>query len=104
MSMAEPLTLLKVEWLQTLVPQLVEKLAGALDCATPLHEVQRQLWEALLATGHQGPTLTLPDGQEVSRLDQLHSRRYGSIFGEFTLPRTVYGSREGRALEFVPLG
>src|ERR1700736_4846667 len=105
MSMAEPLTLLKAELLQTLVPQLVEKLAGALDCATPLHEVERQLWQALLATGHralgafleshgtgdQGPTLTLPDGQEVSRLEALHRRRYRSIFGEFTLARTVYG-------------
>jgi hypothetical protein len=117
MSMAEPLTLLKAELVQTIVPQLVEKLAGALDLATPLHEVEQQLWEALLATGHralgaflechgtgdQGPTLTLPDGQEVSRLDKLHSRRYVSIFGEFKLPRTVYGSREGQALEFVPL-
>lgn len=117
MSMAEPLTLLKAELLQTLVPQLVDKLADALDLATPLHEVELQLWEALLATGRpalgaflechgtgdQGPTLTLPDGQEVSRLDKLHSRRYVSIFGEFELPRTVYGSREGQALEFVPL-
>ncbi|HEV3261277.1 MAG TPA: ISKra4 family transposase [Gemmataceae bacterium] len=117
MSMTEPLTLLKVELLQTVVPQLVDQLAGALDHATPLHEVERQLWQALLATGHralgafleshgtgdQGPTLTLPDGQEVSRLEALHRRRYRSIFGEFTLARTVYGSREGQALEFVPL-
>jgi hypothetical protein len=45
----------------------------------------------------------LPDGQEVARLEALHSRRYVSIFGEFTLQRTVYGSREGQALAFVPL-
>jgi hypothetical protein len=44
MSMTEPLTLLKVELLQTVVPQLVDQLAGALDHATPLHEVERQLW------------------------------------------------------------
>jgi hypothetical protein len=50
-----------------------------------------------------GPTVTLPDGREVQRLEELHARRYVSIFGPFTLERTVYGSREGQALEFVPL-
>src|SRR5207248_2873898 len=54
-------------------------------------------------SGDLGATLTLPDGQEVQRLEQLHMRRYVSIFGEFTLERTVYGSREGQALAFVPL-
>src|SRR6266705_455752 len=37
------------------------------------------------------------------RLEQLHERRYVSIFKEFTLPRTVYGSREGQKIDFVPL-
>src|SRR5205807_9876033 len=54
-------------------------------------------------TGDLGATLTLPDGRDVQRLEQRHTRRYVSIFGEFRLARTVYGSREGQALEFVPL-
>src|SRR5207244_12548196 len=54
-------------------------------------------------TGDLGDTVTLPDGREVQRLEELHVRRYVSIFGPFALERTVYGSREGQALEFVPL-
>src|SRR5581483_2227765 len=45
----------------------------------------------------------LPNGQECQRLEETHERRYVSIFGEFVLDRTVYGSREGQKIEFVPL-
>lgn len=117
MSIAEPLTALQAEWAQGIVPQLIEGLTAGLERMTPLHEVEQHLWDTLLAagrrclgaflechgTGDLGPTLTLPDGHEVSRLEALHTRRYVSIFGAFTLARTVYGSREGQALEFVPL-
>jgi hypothetical protein len=117
MSIAQELTLLKVELLQNLVPQLVEFLTSALDDGTPIHSVERGLWDLALqmgrraltaffdahGTGDLGESLTLPEGQEVQRLEALHSRRYVSIFGEFTLQRTVYGSREGQALAFVPL-
>jgi hypothetical protein len=103
MSIAGPLTLLKTESLPTIVPQLIDCFAEALDHATPIHAVARRLWEALLKTGRrsvraflechgtgdQGPTLTLPDGQEVARLDELESRRYVSIFGAFRLHRTA---------------
>ena len=117
MSIAQPLALLKTELAQQLVPQLVERLRSALDNAQPLQAVEQTLWDLLLHIGHraraafleghgtgdQGPTLTLPAGQHVQRLAELHSRRYVSIFGAFRLERTVYGSREGQALEFVPL-
>jgi PAS domain-containing protein len=33
----------------------------------------------------------------------LHRRPYQSIFGRYELERTVYGSREGQKIEFVPL-
>ena len=83
----------------------------------PLHEVEGGLWELLLQLGHralgafldrhgigdQGETVTLPDGQEVQRLEELHACRYVSIFGVFRMRRPVYGSRKGQALEFVPL-
>src|SRR5205823_11190145 len=85
--------------------------------ALPMHRVEsdlcdlaqrlcRQALSAFLdahGSGDLGATLTLPDGQEVVRLEALHSRRYVSIFGEFTLQRTVYGSREGQRIAFVPL-
>lgn len=117
MSIAEPLTVLKVELLQSLVPQVLELLSTALQEGTAVHQVESRLWDlglqlgrrslaALFAasgSGDLGASLTLPDGQAVQRLEQLHSRRYVSIFGEFRLERTVYGSREGQTLQFIPL-
>jgi hypothetical protein len=47
--------------------------------------------------------LTLADGQQSQRLAKLHARRYVSVFGEFLLQRTAYGSREGQAITCVPL-
>jgi hypothetical protein len=117
MSIAQPLTALKAELLQNLVPQVLEVLTRALHEGTAVHLLESQLWDLALqlgqrslaaffdasGTGDLGATLTLPDGDDVQRLDQLHTRRYVSIFGVFRLARTVYGSREGQALEFVPL-
>jgi hypothetical protein len=117
MSIAEPLTVLKAELLQTLVPQVLDVLTRALAEGTAVHQVEGQLWDLALqlgrrslaaffdacGTGDLGATLTLPDGHAVQRLEHLHTRRYVSIFGAFRLARTVYGSRAGQALEFVPL-
>jgi hypothetical protein len=46
-------------------------------------------------------TLAMPDGREAKRLEQPHLRCYQSIFGEFQLPRAVYGTREGQEIEFA---
>jgi hypothetical protein len=54
-------------------------------------------------SGDLGPTLTLPNGEQVNRLDELHTRQYVSIFGRFDLKRVAYGTRESQALVFVPL-
>ena len=100
MSMAEPLTALKTEWTQKLVPELVDLLASALQEGTAVHRVEETLWDALLRAGNQamkayfashgtgdlGSTLTLPTGEEVHRLEKLHQRPYVSIFGRFELP------------------
>jgi hypothetical protein len=118
MSIAEPLTVLKAELLQALVPQVLDVLSRALHEGTAVHQVEGQLWDLALQLGRRslaaffqacgpgdlGETLTLPDGREVQRLDALHTRRYVSIFGEFRLARAAYGSREGQALALVPLG
>src|SRR5947209_3413262 len=117
MSIAEPLTVLKAELLQNLVPHVLDVLSRALHEGTAVHLIESQLWDLALqlgrrsltaffdacGTGDLGETLALPNGHTVQRLEQLHRRRYVSIFGEFRLARTVYGSREGQALEFVPL-
>jgi hypothetical protein len=117
MSIAQDLTVLKAELMQNLVPQVVDFLTAALEEGVPVHQVESGLWDFALRLGRQslgaffdahgtgdvGETFTLPDGHKVRRLPDLHERPYVSIFGEFTLPRTVYGSREGQAIEFVPL-
>jgi hypothetical protein len=117
MNITDSLSVLKLELTQQLVPQIVDLLTAALAEGRPVHEVEAGLWDLALQIGRRGLTAfldahgsgdlgviaTLPDGQEVQRLEELHARRYVSIFGAFTLERTVYGSREGQALEFVPL-
>ena len=117
MNMTESLTILKMEMIQKIVPQVIDLLSTALAEGRPVHQVEEGLWDLALQvgrrglqaffdahkTGDLGETVTLPDGRPAQRLEELHSRRYVSIFGPFTLERTVYGSREGQALEFVPL-
>lgn len=117
MSIPHDFTLLKAEMTQQLLPQLLDTLQNALDNALPLHRLEQQLWDLCLIIGRQaltafldahgtgdlGPTLDLTDGPTAQRLPQTHARRYVSIFGPFTLERTVYGSREGQAIDFVPL-
>jgi hypothetical protein len=83
----------------------------------PAHELERGLWQYLLRLGHElqgqyfalagdgdcGETLKLADGRVVRRLPEPHGRPYQSIFGEFTLERVVYGTREGQRIEAAPL-
>jgi hypothetical protein len=117
MSIADSLSVLKMELTQKVVPQVLDLLTASVAEQRPVHEVEEGLWDLVLqvgrralgtflachGTGDLSETVTLPDGREVHRLEELHARRYVSIFGSFSLPRTVYGSREGQALEFVPL-
>ena len=53
-------------------------------------------------TGDVGPSLDHAAGT-WKRLADLHPRRYVSIFGELTIERTVYGTREKQKLQAVPL-
>jgi hypothetical protein len=103
--------------LRDLADQLLAYVRDAVAQGTPAHEAERAIWQRVLALGHTalaqffalqgtgdlGAAVTLPDGQTCERLPELHDRRYVSIFGLFTLPRTAYGSREGQKITFVPL-
>lgn len=116
MNAIESLTVLKMELTQKVIPQIVDLLTASLAEGRPVHVVEESLWDVALqigrrslqtffdahGTGDVGATVTLPDGRAAQRLEELHTRRYVSIFGVYTLARTVYGSREGQALEFVP--
>jgi hypothetical protein len=53
--------------------------------------------------GDVGPEVTTPEGGTARRLPERLGRRYVSIFGELTISRAVYGTREGQKIEQVPL-
>jgi hypothetical protein len=103
--------------LRELAAELQTYVRDAAAQGAAAHEAERAIWQRLLAlgraalglfftlqgTGDLGDTVPLPDGQTCQRLPELHDRRYVSIFGPFTLPRTCYGSREGQPIAFVPL-
>ena len=77
------------------------------------HEVERGLFRRLLSLGHEllseffalqgsgdiGTELSLPDGEVLPRQPELHDREYTTIFGHFTLWRTVYSERGNQKLE-----
>jgi hypothetical protein len=79
--------------------------------------VERELFRRLLGLGHSllsafvaqqgdgdlGPEAETADGHVARRLPERHDRRYVSIFGELTIARVAYGSREGQRIERVPL-
>src|SRR5690348_1150469 len=80
--------------------------------------VERDLMRQLLHLGHTllsafvaqqgdgdlGQEVRTADGRTARRLAERHDRRYVSIFGELTIARAAYGSREGQKIERVPLG
>jgi hypothetical protein len=53
--------------------------------------------------GNVGPTATDKDGNPCKRLPEKHTRPYKSVFGELTIERYVYGSREGQKIDAAPL-
>jgi hypothetical protein len=79
--------------------------------------VERELFRQLLGLGHSllsafvaqqgdgdiGPEAETADGHVARRLPERHDRRYMSVFGELTIARAVYGSREGQRIERTPL-
>src|SRR4051812_41210425 len=78
--------------------------------------VEREVFRQLLGLGHSllsafvaaqgdgdiGPEAETPGGHLVRRLPERHDRRYVSIFGELTIERVAYGTREGQKIEHVP--
>ncbi len=61
-----------------------------------------RLFVATQGTGDAGPSLDTA-ADTWKRLKNLHPRRYVSIFGEMTIDRTVYGTREKQKIRVAPL-
>jgi hypothetical protein len=80
------------------------------------HEVEKGIFDKVLKIGAQalqyffakqgdgdlGETVRINAEESYKRL-QPRSRQYQSIFGAFSLNRAVYGTYEGKQIEFVPL-
>ena len=98
------------------VQNLWDWVTQAASEGTAAHVVETHLFRSLMDLGWQvlqaffqqqgdgdfGESFTLPNGDRVNRFPDPHERRYVTVFGEFLLSRTVYGMREGQAIEFVP--
>lgn len=97
--------------------QMLDFVRQAAGDGLRIDSVERDLMRQLLALGYSllcsfvasqgdgdvGPEVTTPEDDTARRLPEHHARRYVSIFGELTIPRVVYGTREGQRIEWVPL-
>ena len=81
----------------------------------PIDEVERDLWHSVLALGRAlltgyvagvGPgdmgEMLAYEGRDLKRLEEMHERRYVSVFGELMIPRYMYGTRETQKHEVIP--
>jgi hypothetical protein len=96
---------------------LIALVRQAADEGWRIDQAERSVMAELLQVGHSllaafvarqgdgddGETVGTPEGETARRLEQPHQRRYVSIFGELTIRRFVYGSREGQKILAVPL-
>jgi hypothetical protein len=97
--------------------ELVDLVRQAADRGQRIDVVERDLMRTLLALGQGlltvyvaqqgdgdcGPEVTTAEGATIRRLPEPHDRRYVSIFGELTIRRVAYGSREGPRIQRAPL-
>jgi len=100
---------------QVQLEQMAEFVRQAARDGRPIDQVERGLWDMLLRLGHSllgayiagvgpvdlGETLE-HEGQWLNRLEALHERRYVSVFGELTVSRYVYGTRETQKHLVIP--
>lgn len=107
----------KTDSLTVCVARLRAVVQDAVEEGSPLHQVEREVWQQVLAlgqatmswflkqqgTGDVGATATKADGADLQRLPETRTREYLSIFGGFQIERTVYGTRNKQRIDYVPL-
>lgn len=106
-----------IEVLRKCFDEIVESIDTAAASGETVDKVERMVWDWTLRIGKEsmnmffsqvgdgdiGESVSMPEGRKVVRLANRHIRKYRSVFGEFSLPRAVYGTREGQKIEHVPL-
>ena len=102
---------------QAQLDQLIASVYLAVEESSRIDQVERDLMAQLLdlgltllnlfvaqhGDGNLGATAQTSEGRTLQRLAQTHDRRYVAIFGELTIPRILYGTREGQKIELAPL-
>jgi hypothetical protein len=102
--------------LQIQVQDIYRWICQSAHDGTSAHEVERGLFDRLLALGKTlfqgfltlvgpgdfGDTVTLDDERQVRRSDEQHRRRLLTVFGEFQVSRWVYAQRDKARVEFAP--
>ena len=113
---AETAVEFKVDGVRDRLVNLEQWLVRAAEQGTGEHEVERHLFQEMLALGAQllgaffklvgpgdlGEEVVLEGGQTVKRWPAQCERRLLTVFGEFCLLRWVYGTRPGQKIELVP--
>jgi hypothetical protein len=98
------------------VDGLQQWICRAAEDGSAAHEVERNLFDKLLALGKTlfqafltlvgpgdfGESVTLDDGRLVHRSKEEHVRRLLTVFGEFRVSRWVYARRDKTKIEFAP--
>ena len=106
----------KVEGVRERLTNLEQWLAQAAQQGMGEHEVEGHLFREMLALGAQllgaflklvgpgdlGEEVALEEGRTVKRWPEQHARRLLTVFGEFSIPRWVYGTRPGQKIELAP--
>ena len=106
-----------VQEIQNATKNLIELVHHAAEQGVAAHEVERQIWDAVLGIGRlafqqfldlegigdMGPELSLPNGTVVKRMEDSIVRPYVSIFGPFQIERVAYSKGAKKKIEFVPL-
>jgi hypothetical protein len=96
--------------------RMIQLVSPSAQPGRSIDQVERDLWPSVLAVGRHlleafvaghgqgdlGPTCE-HGGRPLRRLEPLPPRRYVSVFGELTIRRCVYGTREGQKHQVVPL-
>jgi hypothetical protein len=101
MKMAETSTEGKLSKLVDTARELFHFVQEAAAQGIAIHEVEKGIWERMLAMGREalgqflaydgngdvGEQVTVPDGCSWERLEEPHARWYQSIFGNFSITR-----------------
>ena len=96
--------------------EMIEFVRCSVDEEVRIDQVERGVFDRLLqiglrmlegvveqaGDGDEGEAL-VDEGKTLRRFADTHSRTYRSIFGNLTIERFVYGTREGQKIEGVPL-